>query len=108
MSDQQVSPDSTVPAWTLGWRLQRALAAAGISTDQMARELGVHRATVSRWMNDRGAPPRPGIVRAWAAICRVSYQWLATGETADTLVVPSSRWTTGSADNPSWVCLAAA
>lgn len=47
----------------------------------MAEELGVSRSTLSRWMNDRGAAPRPIFVKQWAMRCGVSYDWLATGAT---------------------------
>jgi len=69
----------TIPPWTLGWRLQRALDWAGISVQQMAGELAVSRQTVSGWMNDRHAP-RVIYLRAWAARCRVPYEWLVSGD----------------------------
>ena len=68
--------NETVPDWTLGWRLQRSLAHAGISVSEMAGELEVSRATLSRWMNDHGAPPRAIYLRQWALRCGVSYAWL--------------------------------
>lgn len=65
----------TVPTWTTGWRMQRALAHAGISVEQMAQELGVSRSTVSRWLNDRGTPSR-GYLTLWAQRTGVPYEWL--------------------------------
>ena len=65
-----------IPEWTLGWRLQRALAHAGVSAEEMADEIGVSRTTVSRWMNDRGTPPRIGYVRLWAMRTGCSLEWV--------------------------------
>lgn len=66
------------PAWTLGWRLQRALAHAGLSIEEMAAELGVSRQTVSRWLNEHGSPKR-GYLTVWAMRCGVPFDWL-TGD----------------------------
>lgn len=65
-----------IPDWTLGWRLQRALAHAELSVEEMAGDLGVTRSTISRWMHDRGAPPRPIYVRQWALRTGISERWL--------------------------------
>ena len=75
-----VSESIETPEWTLGWRLQRALAHAGMTTEEMAAELGVTRQTVSRWINERGAQPRAGFVKLWALRCGVPYEWLVAGE----------------------------
>lgn len=75
----QMTSDAGIPQWTLGWRLQRSLAHAGISVEKIADELGVSRSTVSRWMNDHGTP-RSIYVKEWALRCGVPYHWLATGE----------------------------
>jgi hypothetical protein len=45
----------------------------------MAEELGVHRATLTRWMNVDGVPIRPAYLKQWALRCGTDYQWLATG-----------------------------
>lgn len=66
-----------IPELTPGWRLQMALAHAGVSVEEMAEELGVHRGTVSRWLNDRGAPPRAAYVKMWALRTGVDYRWLS-------------------------------
>ncbi|MFB9378566.1 helix-turn-helix domain-containing protein [Kineococcus gynurae] len=68
-----------VPAWTLGWRLQRALAFADVSAGEMADELGVSRQTLSRWMGDK-SPIRPIYVKQWALKTGVDAQWLQNGE----------------------------
>ncbi len=68
-----------IPEWTLGWRLNRSLAAADVGHGEMADYLGVHRSTISRWIGDQGAPPKDGYIRMWAIRCGVDYEWLATG-----------------------------
>ena len=65
-----------IPAWTLGWRMRRALAHAGLSVETMADDLGFERKSLSRWMNDKGAPPRPVYLKQWALITGVPYRWL--------------------------------
>jgi transcriptional regulator with XRE-family HTH domain len=64
-----------IPEWTLGWRLQRSLAHAGMSIDDMAAELGVSRQTVSRWVNDH-VDPRLGYLKLWALRTGVPLGWL--------------------------------
>ncbi len=75
MSETTQAP--AVPEWTLSWRLQRALAHAGIGIDDIAEELGVSRSTVSRWLNEHGGPPRSGYLKLWAMRCGVPLEWLA-------------------------------
>ena len=70
----------TVPKWTLGWRLQRSLAHAGISASDMAQDLYVSRGTVSRWLNDHGDYPRDMYLRQWAMRTGVPYTWLCHGD----------------------------
>lgn len=82
MSEQSTSPQAfSIPEWTLGWRMQRALAHAEISVQQMADELGMARSSLSRWLNDHGTPPRAAFVKMWALRTGVPYEWLVTGET---------------------------
>ena len=45
----------------------------------MADSLGVSRATVSRWMHDRGAAPKRAYLMQWALITGVPVEWLTTG-----------------------------
>lgn len=65
-----------VPLLTLGWRLKMALNMADLSREHMADALGVSPATISRWMADKGAPPRRAYVTAWANETRVALEWL--------------------------------
>jgi transcriptional regulator with XRE-family HTH domain len=71
---QMVETDQ-VPEWTLGWRLQRALAHAGVSVEEMADELGVTRQTIGRWLHERGEPKR-GYLKLWALRTGVPLAWL--------------------------------
>lgn len=68
-----------IPAITLGWRLKMAL--RHYDAQKMAADLGVSRATVSRWMADRGAPPKAAFIKQWALITRTDVGWLLTGTT---------------------------
>ena len=70
-----------IPELTLGWRLQMALGQAGMTVQDMADELGMSRTSLSRWLNDRGTPPRAAFVRLWAQRCAVPYEWLMNGKT---------------------------
>lgn len=69
----------TVPEWTLGWRMQRALTHAGMHMDEMADELEVSRSTVSRWLNDKG-PVRRIYLKQFALRCGVPFEWLTGGQ----------------------------
>lgn len=75
MSTQRNEP--RIPALTLGWRLQMALGEG--SAQDMADSLGVSRATVSRWMHDKGAPPKRAYLMQWALITGVPVEWLSAG-----------------------------
>lgn len=67
-----------IPEWTLGWRLQRSLAHANVSMDEMAEELGISRRMVSRWINEH-AVPRTAYLKVWALRTGVPLEWLMTG-----------------------------
>ena len=69
-----------IPPLTLGLRLKMAMSWAGYHREDMAAEMGVDASTVSRWMNDKDAPPNRGYISAWAAFTRCDFQWLLTGE----------------------------
>jgi transcriptional regulator with XRE-family HTH domain len=75
-----MSAEPTVPDWTLGWRLRRALDFAGVTVAEMADELGVGRTTVSGWLNDPDRHIRRVYLRYWADRCRVPLEWLEFGE----------------------------
>lgn len=88
--------ESYFPTWTLGWRLRRAIEHAGMTTDELAVRLDVSRSTISRWCNDRGAPPKSLYLSAIAQTCHVDPAWLRTGEqptgpTHDDGIAPHAR-----------------
>ena len=68
MSQQPAA--GTIPPLTLGWRLRMALEASAVSVQSMATQLGVSRATLSRWMGDKGKAPARAYVAQWALIYR--------------------------------------
>lgn len=67
--------------------MQRSLAHAEVSIDEMAAELGVSRQSVSRWLNERGGQPRIGYLKLWALRTGVPLEWLL-GEGAETQRFP--------------------
>ena len=69
--------EQRIPALTLGWRLKMAL--GDIQQKEMGEHLGVSRATMSRWMNDVGAPPARAYILQWAMRTGVDAKWLETG-----------------------------
>jgi transcriptional regulator with XRE-family HTH domain len=50
-----------------------------MTRQEMAEHLGVNTATITRWTRDKGKPPRPPVLREWARLCHVPYEWLRTG-----------------------------
>lgn len=88
--------ETSIPEWTLGWRLQRSLDYADVSVTEMGDYLGLSRSQLSRYLHDKGPAPRPGVLRSWALRCGVPYEWLRTGEvepdTTPTQGDAQSRW----------------
>lgn len=66
------------PEWDLADRLSKALREAQMSVNEMAMHLGVHRNTVSAWVNGRTPISGPAI-RAWSHRTGVSYDWIMSG-----------------------------
>ena len=71
-----------VPRITRGDRMRIAPRHAGVGVQEMADYLDVSRTSLSRWINDRGVPPR-AITRLWAMRCAVPLVWLETGKAPD-------------------------
>ena len=61
---------------TLGDRMRLALGDRPMAT--MHEPLGVSKATVSKWVNNRTVP-NLGIILAWSVLTGVDYDWLSTG-----------------------------
>ena len=78
MSAMTAQAAPRIPEITLGWRLQMALGDRKVQ--DMADILGVNRATIGRWMHDRGAAPKRGYLLQWALITGVDAEWLLTGK----------------------------
>ena len=76
----------TIPAWTLGDRLRKARAIAGIETDEMARDIGRTRRTITNYENDATTAPLL-VVRQYAMRCSVPFEWLSTGEITTSMQV---------------------
>lgn len=55
MLDRMSQQAEHIPAWTLGDRLRKARTAAGITTDEMARDIGRTVRTISNYENDSTA-----------------------------------------------------
>lgn len=68
----------SIPEWDLADRLAKALRVADMSVSEMALYLGVHRNTVSAWVNGRTPISGPA-VRAWSTRTGVDHDWLVTG-----------------------------
>lgn len=81
----------TVPEITLGWRMRLAL--HPMPAKEMAKQLGVNRGTVTRWMDDK-TPVRPIYLKQWALITGVDYNWLVSGK------VPTPSGGGGLRDSP--------
>lgn len=71
---------TTIPTWTLGDRLAKALDISNVTVQEMADELGVSRTTVSNYMHGRTHPSR-SVGRIWALRTGVPFAWLITGNT---------------------------
>lgn len=63
---------------TLGGRLSRARDAAGLTTAQLARRLGVKSSTIQAWESDR-SQPRANRLPTLAGMLGVSLSWLLHG-----------------------------
>jgi transcriptional regulator with XRE-family HTH domain len=68
-----------IPPLTLGWRLKMALGNDPGSVQKMAAYLGVSRATLSRWMGDKGTPPKRAYIAQWSLQTGVPMEWLEQG-----------------------------
>lgn len=72
----------TVPEWDLADRLTKSLRVAGMSAQEMADYLEVHRNSVSAWINGR-VKPSGQTIRLWALRTGVPHKWLKEGIESD-------------------------
>lgn len=80
MDDKTTTQD--MGADTMQARLLRAMQAKGISQSELARRIGLTRASVNAWTMGRVVYIRPHNLFAIADALDVSARWLATGERA--------------------------
>lgn len=66
------------PRFELRHRLERSLEVAGITRDQMATELGVHRNTIGNYLSGRHVPR--AVLLAWHLRTGVPLDWLEHGD----------------------------
>lgn len=59
--------------------MKRALSWGDVGAGEMAEHLGYSKAQISRYLNDKGEPPRRPILISWALRCGVPFEWLAYG-----------------------------
>jgi transcriptional regulator with XRE-family HTH domain len=64
---------------TLGDRISASREAAGLSQDQVGRQLGVRARTVAEWENDQ-SEPRPNRLHLLCGVLGVPLMWLMTGK----------------------------
>lgn len=75
---QGVILDQSPDMDTMGGRLSRAREAAGMTTAQLARRVGVKTATLQSWETDR-SEPRANRLTMLAGVLNVSLSWLLYG-----------------------------
>lgn len=68
-----------IPSWDVADRMRKSMRDCGMTPQGIADFLGVHRNTVSNWINGHVAPPRPEL-RLWALRTGVPLRWLQSGE----------------------------
>lgn len=79
MSEQ---PVGSIPQWTQGDRLRKALDHAGMKVGEMSEYLGIDRNTAGNYMADRTRVPGP-VLRLWAMRTGVPMGWIVTGDTKE-------------------------
>lgn len=76
---------------TLSERIQHATRRAGVASGAIAKALGVHKNTVSSWMNGRTSPRRRELAQI-AAMTGYPLDWLESGSPEQaSIVVPSEE-----------------
>lgn len=70
---------AVAPSFELRHRMTLALEVAGITREDMATELGVHRNTISNYISGRTAPTRAVLI-AWHLRTGVPLRWLEKGD----------------------------
>ncbi len=74
-----MNAQGTIPQWTLGDRMGKALDHAGIGMQEMADYLGVSRNSVSNWVHGRITPSRQTLL-LWSMRTGVDLDWIARSQ----------------------------
>jgi len=64
-----------LPEFEMRHRMELALEYASVTINEMARELGISRTTISNYLHGR-TQPRRGDLIAWSLRCGVPFDWL--------------------------------
>lgn len=64
---------------TVADRIRKARRLAGITQLQLAEKIGLQRSSVANWESNAGNMPSGDRLARLAKVCKVSYEWLATG-----------------------------
>lgn len=78
-TDSHGTDNPAIPPVTLGWRIQMALAYAGLKQTDLMDYFELSRGTISRWCRDDGTPKRHQLQQI-ALMTGVPFEWLQTGE----------------------------
>ena len=70
--------NQVIPQWDVADRLHKSLRVTGLSVQDMADDLEVHRNTISAWLNGRSRPKKTQLI-AWALKTGLPFEWLSTG-----------------------------
>jgi transcriptional regulator with XRE-family HTH domain len=70
---------SRIPEWSLGERLRKARAWAGVSVEQLAADIGRTSRTIRNYENDATTAPLL-VLKCYAMRTRVPVRWFQTGE----------------------------
>jgi transcriptional regulator with XRE-family HTH domain len=89
MSEQTTTPSL---AWDLADRLRKSLRVTGLSVNEMTERLGVHRNTITPWLNGTREPSRRTLI-AWVLACGepITLDWILYGDTGDGPDHPGGR-----------------
>lgn len=79
----------TIPQFPAHYRIRLAVELAGLTVEDVARELDVHTNTVHNYMSGRSRCRRPAL-RQIAALTNVDPEWLETGEVGNAAMHPHS------------------
>jgi transcriptional regulator with XRE-family HTH domain len=70
--------NAVVPEFSMGDRLRKAREHAGLEQVDLAKTLGIHRQTISRYERN-AAMPIASVIVVWALVTQVDLLWLQTG-----------------------------